>query len=680
VFPVPEEGHSPEPAILRLPPERQSVARARARLLELAEQWECPEELVDDARIVLSELMTNGVLHARTDLEVLVSVIRGGGLRLEVHDLSPLPVLPPPQHAEASPGLLYEPGAGEESLEHSSPAATGRGLSIVKALSASWGWHPDAAGGKVVWAELGPASLGGPHRERAHGELEFSGVRPVRLVAVPIRLLKGSEDHFDDLFRELQMARSELAPTADMVRSNVARIREPVRRAIWEATKRGDRLLDLDLLADANLPEIFDATDHLLVGAAKAARQGLLLTEPPPSDVVAWRRWLREELERQIAGRPPRPCPFPVVPEREQDTGPERKKLDLARQSALAELRALLTSAAEPGPDLVGTALRRVVGFIGARRGVICLLGDDNETVVFTSSVGFTPAVMDYWRSYPLSADLPASEAIRTGRPLFFRTFAELDERYPIFLATPAESDPALACVPLSGNGPIALGCLVIGFGQARDFSPRETAFLEKLASEIAAFFIREREAQASTEAGRRERDLRAAGEALRIAKSRDEVLAILVEATATSVVDGCAVHLVDESGGVSFIANRHRDPGRAAAVARFLRKRDQLGEVPRLVRECMRSCRPEVIQVLNDDAMALAARDDEDLEMLRTALPGAVCAVPVMVGRRAMAVLTVANNPGRFVSDADLVALQRLSGAAADALVRLGYDERSAG
>ena len=31
-------------------------------------------------------------------------------------------------------------------------------------------------------------------------------VRPVRLIAAPLRLIKASEDHFDDLARELQMA------------------------------------------------------------------------------------------------------------------------------------------------------------------------------------------------------------------------------------------------------------------------------------------------------------------------------------------------------------------------------------------------------------------------------------------------------------------------------------------
>ena len=117
-------------------------------------------------------------------------------------------------------------------------------------------------------------------------------------------------------------------------------------------------------------------------------------------------------------------------------------------------------------------ALGRIIAYLGARRAVLCLLADDNVTVNFGASLGFRNEVADYWEAVSVSADLPSSEVIRTGRPALFRTFAELDERYPIFLSTPSESDPALACVPLvAAEGP-AVGCLVLGFPKARELQP----------------------------------------------------------------------------------------------------------------------------------------------------------------------------------------------------------------
>ena len=84
----------------------------------------------------------------------------------------------------------------------------------------------------------------------------------MRVIAAPLRLIKASEDHFDDLARELQMANlaamaadhsveggpaaregrmvvSELSPLAEYVKSRMARMREPLRRAMWEAARRG---------------------------------------------------------------------------------------------------------------------------------------------------------------------------------------------------------------------------------------------------------------------------------------------------------------------------------------------------------------------------------------------------------------------------------------------------------
>lgn len=83
-----------EAVVLSLPPELRSVGQARGRLEAAAREWGCPEHLVDDARVVLSELMSNGVLHARTDLQVVMCA-RGGGIRLEVRDASRTAPLPP---------------------------------------------------------------------------------------------------------------------------------------------------------------------------------------------------------------------------------------------------------------------------------------------------------------------------------------------------------------------------------------------------------------------------------------------------------------------------------------------------------------------------------------------------------------------------------------------------------
>lgn len=112
-----------------LDPEPASVGRARRWLSAQLEEWGL-EDLDYDLNVVMSELVTNSVLHARTP--ITLRVIRGASVRLEIEDTSPV-----------MPSLRT----------HGATNTTGRGLHLVSALAASWGCSP-LPGGKVVWAEF----------------------------------------------------------------------------------------------------------------------------------------------------------------------------------------------------------------------------------------------------------------------------------------------------------------------------------------------------------------------------------------------------------------------------------------------------------------------------------------------------------------------------------------------
>jgi anti-sigma regulatory factor (Ser/Thr protein kinase) len=92
--------------------------------------------LSDDAAVVLSELVTNAIVHTSAPFTVVLRSL-GDSVRLEVTDASPLP-----------PARRNNPAAGPLTQ-------SGRGLALVAALATSWGWEP-VGGGKVVWADVGP--------------------------------------------------------------------------------------------------------------------------------------------------------------------------------------------------------------------------------------------------------------------------------------------------------------------------------------------------------------------------------------------------------------------------------------------------------------------------------------------------------------------------------------------
>jgi anti-sigma regulatory factor (Ser/Thr protein kinase) len=88
-------------------------------------------DLLDDALVVISELASNAVVHARSDFVVTVT-LDGGLVRLVVADVSS--VAPTAAHA-------------------ASTSTSGRGLALVAALTVRWG-HDVHGAGKDVWAEL----------------------------------------------------------------------------------------------------------------------------------------------------------------------------------------------------------------------------------------------------------------------------------------------------------------------------------------------------------------------------------------------------------------------------------------------------------------------------------------------------------------------------------------------
>jgi anti-sigma regulatory factor (Ser/Thr protein kinase) len=91
---------------------------------------------VDTVVLLVSELVTNAVLHARSDV-VLTVDDQGTTVRVEVADASPLP---PRLH------------------DFAVDSATGRGMKLLDRLARRWGAVPGKDGGKVVWFEVGAPS------------------------------------------------------------------------------------------------------------------------------------------------------------------------------------------------------------------------------------------------------------------------------------------------------------------------------------------------------------------------------------------------------------------------------------------------------------------------------------------------------------------------------------------
>ncbi|HKG49420.1 MAG TPA: ATP-binding protein [Actinomycetales bacterium] len=104
---------------------------ARAFLARVCTDWQL-EAVVEEARLLVSELVTNAVVHAGGAAEVTLQRL-GDQLTIAVRDGADVP----PVHRDAD---LMEEG--------------GRGLHLVEALSTADGTYPRPEGGKVVWCTV----------------------------------------------------------------------------------------------------------------------------------------------------------------------------------------------------------------------------------------------------------------------------------------------------------------------------------------------------------------------------------------------------------------------------------------------------------------------------------------------------------------------------------------------
>ncbi|MFD9126220.1 SpoIIE family protein phosphatase [Kitasatospora sp. NPDC059571] len=121
-------------------PVDRSAAAARAFVRDALLGWGLPE-VVDDAVVLVSELVTNAVVHAGTAAEV-GCIREDETVRIEVTDRHP---------ERGLPAFVNVPTASERYADPDGEG--GRGLLMCSALSSCWGVEY-AAGRKTVWFRL----------------------------------------------------------------------------------------------------------------------------------------------------------------------------------------------------------------------------------------------------------------------------------------------------------------------------------------------------------------------------------------------------------------------------------------------------------------------------------------------------------------------------------------------
>jgi serine phosphatase RsbU (regulator of sigma subunit)/anti-sigma regulatory factor (Ser/Thr protein kinase) len=139
---------------VRLPNDRRTPAAARALVRSVLEEARL-DTLLNEALLLTTELSTNAVVHANTELDIEVQADQAG-LTVTVTDFAPGPV------------EQLAVGPRNESIDIGEVAERGRGLLLVDHFASRWGTVHEGSG-KGVWFRLEqPAAVPTPALPAGH--------------------------------------------------------------------------------------------------------------------------------------------------------------------------------------------------------------------------------------------------------------------------------------------------------------------------------------------------------------------------------------------------------------------------------------------------------------------------------------------------------------------------------
>ena len=463
----------------------EAVSRARAAAVERARELG-RDDLAADVALVVTELVTNAVLHGGGVTSVDVVAVQDG-LRVAVED-----------------SLRAPPVMGLESPD----ALTGRGMHLVATVAARWG--ADARGsGKIVWAELTGDTAEEPvldadallamWDDEPDGEALYS----VELGDVPTDLLLAAKSHVDSVVREFELASagastgvtSEVPPhLGKVLRSVVNRFAE-ARLAIKHQALEAARAQAPKTQLGLRLPvQAADAAEEYLAALDEVdtycRAKRLLTLETPPQHRV-FRHWYIGELIGQLraaaAGAAvPAPEPFErrLLAEIDRLAVAQRYSERAARLYTVAEALASAATA----EAVAAAVLEQGVTALGATAGGMMLATDADE-LALPGAVGYDEAVLARLRNESRDAELPAAVALRTGEAVWLESRTQRDELFPELVGLESTT-VSLCAVPLAVAGR-RLGALRFSFDQARLFDDDERRFVEALAAVTAQALAR---------------------------------------------------------------------------------------------------------------------------------------------------------------------------------------------
>ncbi|MCO5995904.1 SpoIIE family protein phosphatase [Actinoallomurus rhizosphaericola] len=602
----------------RLPPRPESVAPAREFVRAALDG--APPDLVATALLLTSELVTNAVIHARTEIEVRAWAA-AGRVHVRISDERPCRAL-------------------VERRLHPY-ATTGWGMALVDALASTHGVQIEG-GRKTAWFELWPEA---PPPPPASAQVIMSRPGPavtVTLVDLPYALYSAARQHWEALLRELLLAVYGSDPSGAPVRaedilvahdlSNV--IGGSMAAAVDKDISEADTI-SVSLAIPADSARDLGTFCCVLEDADAAAQQESLLTLPALPQIRAFWQWICDEVARQVAGE--HPISWTLAP-----GTPSTRPLDLAAWDAgdlqaspvptiAADEEDRIIAVNEPVADLLGWRADDLVG-----QRVTVLIPEhlrERHMVAFTSLLlTGQPRILGH------SIPLPALH--RDGRLVHVRLNIQIQEAADgrtVFVAqlTPRTAAPR---APREDR-----------------YAPRPTSGdrYAPAAPEKTERVIGEETYEAALE---RLSLLADAGSALSSTLDLEEGLNRACNVLTRRLADWCAVDLLEEHGHVERTSIVHRDP-RALTSGVYLGRLPPVSEASHgPLARVLRGAGPLLLTEIPSPGRAPSPLDARQLDLFTRLGASSAIIAPLRARREVLGALTlVRTDAGRPFTEQDL-------------------------
>jgi PAS domain S-box-containing protein len=354
------------------------------------------------------------------------------------------------------------------------------------------------------------------------------------------------------------------------------------------------------------------------------------------------------------------------------------------RTERLQRVTAALTPALT-ADEVNAVILAQSLGALGASASAIYLLDREGQSLYLAGSMNYPDEIRARVARLAVADNSPGAFVFRTREPLWLRSAAEFNDRYPeLQVNRDVSRNEALTIIPLLLDEH-ALGVLALSFAQAREFEPEDRDFLVTLAGQCAQALERarlyeaERRARAESEAARRR--LAVLAEA-----SASLVGSLDVQATLQTVTqlmlpllgDYCLIYRIDDNGSIRLAASAHARPEQAGWLAELARLyQPNLSEGRSVLSRVLRTGRPVVVAELPPAPAEPRAGSPALLRVIQNLGTVSVLGVPMIArGRVFGAVMLTMAESGRRYTENDLPLVEELASRAALALDNAGLYE----